>query len=91
MQELTPSCAAADVSAESYEETLLLVLTPPSYSSNNTADIPGGHAFISPAQVGHEDLGSVCLAVMSSAEGACPVRATRAFLREDGGRAMIAV
>jgi hypothetical protein len=32
-------------------DVLLLGLTPASYSSNNTADTPGGYAFISPAQV----------------------------------------
>jgi hypothetical protein len=52
MQELQASCSAADVSAESCEDALLLVLTPSVYSSNNTADTPGGQAFISPVQVG---------------------------------------
>jgi hypothetical protein len=62
MQELRASCAAADVSAESCEDALLLVLTPESYSSNNTADTPGGNAFISPAQVGAEHAHGMCLA-----------------------------
>lgn len=50
-QTLQASCTAEDMAASGCADVLLLVLTPPTYSSNNTADTPGGRAFISPAQV----------------------------------------
>jgi hypothetical protein len=45
------ACGKADVADPQCIDTLLLALTPDAYSSNNTADTPGGRAFISPAQV----------------------------------------
>ncbi|WIA24077.1 hypothetical protein OEZ85_013685 [Tetradesmus obliquus] len=52
-------------------DVLLLALTPDAYTSNNTADTPGGKAFISPAQ----GTCSVCVgfAVTAAAEAAINV------------------
>ncbi|WIA24084.1 hypothetical protein OEZ85_013692 [Tetradesmus obliquus] len=54
-------------------DVLLLALTPDAYSSNNTADTPGGQAFISPAQ--DQGTCSVCVgfAVTAAAEAAINV------------------
>jgi hypothetical protein len=46
-------CGKNDLSGQNCTDPLLLALTPSSYSSNSTADTPGGRAFISPAQVRH--------------------------------------
>jgi hypothetical protein len=51
MQIARAACGKADVADPQCINTLLLLLTPDAYSSNNTADTPGGRAFISPAQV----------------------------------------
>jgi hypothetical protein len=45
------ACGKADVADPQCIDVLLLLLTPDAYNSNNTADTPGGRAFISPAQV----------------------------------------
>jgi hypothetical protein len=45
-------CGVPDILDPNCIDVLLLALTPASYSSNNTADTPGGYAFISLAQVG---------------------------------------
>jgi hypothetical protein len=52
---------------------LLLVLTPPAYSSNDTADTPDGRAFISPAQDRQSCAACVALAVTAAAEAAVNV------------------
>jgi hypothetical protein len=46
------ACGKDDITDAQCVDVLLLLLTPASYSSNNTADTPGRRAFISPAQVG---------------------------------------
>lgn len=48
---LQASCSADGVAGSNCDDVLLMVLTPPAYSSNSTEDT-GGNAFISPAQVG---------------------------------------
>jgi hypothetical protein len=44
------ACDSSNIGPEC-ADVLLLALTPASYSSNSTADTPGGHALISPAEV----------------------------------------
>jgi hypothetical protein len=46
------ACGNEDITNAECVDVLLLLLTPASYSSNNTADTPGRRAFVSPAQVG---------------------------------------
>ncbi|KAF6257657.1 hypothetical protein COO60DRAFT_1695321 [Scenedesmus sp. NREL 46B-D3] len=62
------ACGKTNIRDPECFDVLLLMLTPPSYSSNATADTPGSRAFISPAQ----DQGdcSACLgfAVTAAAE-----------------------
>jgi hypothetical protein len=45
------ACKKDDIKDPSCTDVLLLLLTPESYSSNNTADTPNRRAFISPSQV----------------------------------------
>jgi hypothetical protein len=45
------ACNTPNIADPSYEDVLLLALTPARYSSNSTADTSGRRAFISPAQV----------------------------------------
>lgn len=45
------ACNTTDILERDCIDVLLLSLTPAAYSSNNTADTPGGLALISPAQV----------------------------------------
>ncbi|WIA34729.1 hypothetical protein OEZ86_013039 [Tetradesmus obliquus] len=61
------------MAASGCADVLLLVLTPPTYSSNNTADTPGGRAFISPAQDQAGCAACVGFAVTAAAEAAVNV------------------
>jgi hypothetical protein len=45
------ACNKTNIADPACIDVLLLTLTPAAYSSNNTADTPGGRAFVSPAQV----------------------------------------
>jgi C1A family cysteine protease len=66
-------CGTAVVTDPDCFNVLLLVLTPASYSSNNTKDTPGRLAFISPAQDQGKCSACVGFAATAAAEAAVNV------------------
>lgn len=64
-QIIRAACNTSNILDSACIDVLLLALTPPSYSSNNTLDTPLRRAFISPAQVSaREDL--CCMPLQNS-------------------------
>uniref|UniRef100_A0A383V630 Peptidase C1A papain C-terminal domain-containing protein n=1 Tax=Tetradesmus obliquus TaxID=3088 RepID=A0A383V630_TETOB len=64
------ACNTTDILERDCIDVLLLSLTPAAYSSNNTADTPGGLALISPAQKQGDCAACVGFAVTAAAEAA---------------------
>lgn len=79
--QLPKPCAKSNMTHPDPEcaDALLLALTPSKYSSNSTADTPGGFAFISPAQDQGTCAAGVSFAVTAAAEAAFSIYNQRSW------------